>query len=161
MFKIFKKSSDPTTLCVEARALISQGQVEKALNLYESVIRDSPQFSMAFADRGTLYAMMKEHTKATADLMHALELGYNDASVFTTLATIYKDLGDFSNALRYFSHAETMAPDNPFIYYNRSGVYLALGNKALAEADLKKCLELGPDANSRAAIQKRLEEVNA
>jgi len=161
VLKLFQGRIDPTELCAKGRALVSQGQVERALDLYTTVIKENPQFSPAYADRGTVYAMMRQHAKAIEDLSHALALGYREGSLFTTLATVQKELGDFSSALRNFDQAEVMNPNDPLIYYNRSGVHLSLGNQNLAILDLNKCLEFGPDETFRAAIAKRLKEAKA
>jgi tetratricopeptide (TPR) repeat protein len=161
MFNFFRKKSDPSVACKQARSLIPQGKIEEALRLYEVILSENPRFALAYADRGTLYAMTKNFTKAIEDLSKAIELGYCYDSVFTTLATIHLELHDYQKALTYFSQAITLNPNNPLIYYNRSTVYSELGNKELALSDLRKCLEFGPDQASLSAINKRIDQVSS
>ncbi|WP_124540715.1 tetratricopeptide repeat protein [Piscinibacter terrae] len=161
MFKFFKKKVNPTDLCVQARTLVSQGKVAEALALLDQAIKDSPHFSMAYADRGTVYAMTGRHQEAILDLNKALDLGFDAASVLTTLATVQKEQGDHQAALTSFAKAESLTPGNPLIYYNRASLHITLGDWVHAIADLKKCLTLQPDPRTRALIEKRLAEVAA
>lgn len=155
MFQFFKKKIDPTAACMEARSLVSNGKVADAIDLLTTVISENPQFSLAYADRGTVYAMTDRHASAAEDLGKALSLGYREGSLFTTLATVQQAQGDLSSSLKSFNEAEALDPSNPFIYYNRAGVYLSLRKKEMAIADLDRCLAFNPDPAFLAAIKKR------
>jgi tetratricopeptide (TPR) repeat protein len=159
VFKFFRKKVNPSDLCMQARALVSQGKVAEALSLLDQAVEDNPQFSMAHADRGTVHAMTGRHREAVIDLNRALELGYDAASVLTTLATVQMEQGDHQGALTSFDKAESLMPGNPLVLYNRASAHLALGNRSLAVSDLERCLALQPDARTRSLIEKRLAEI--
>ncbi|KAI4327089.1 hypothetical protein L6164_019590 [Bauhinia variegata] len=53
--------------------------------------------------------------------------------------------GDFAAAIRHFSDAITLSPDNHVLYSNRSAAYASLQKYAEALTDAKKTVELKPD----------------
>ncbi len=95
---------------------------------------------MAYADRGTAYAMLKQFDNALDNLKRAISLGYIDASVLSTIATICFEQKKFPESLEYFSKAISADPSYAFAYYNRSNVLYELGEKHKALEDLEKCL---------------------
>jgi len=161
MFGFLKrKPADPADTCEDARSLLASGLPDKAIRVLSDLIKEHPDFALAYADRGTVYAMTKRHRPAIADLQRALEMGYVHGSVHTTLATVHMELGDLQSALAHFSRAQELNPDNPLIYFNRAGAYAILGSKDLANADLQRCLSFHPDENFAEAISRRLAQIN-
>lgn len=53
--------------------------------------------------------------------------------------------GDFAAAIRHFSDAIALSPDNHVLYSNRSAAYASLQKYTEALADAKKTVELKPD----------------
>lgn len=53
--------------------------------------------------------------------------------------------GDFTAAIRHFSDAIALAPENHVLYSNRSASYASLKNYTEALSDAKKTVELKPD----------------
>lgn len=53
--------------------------------------------------------------------------------------------GDFSAAIRHFTDAISLSPDNHVLYSNRSAAYASLQKYTDALADAKKTVELKPD----------------
>ncbi|XP_028804376.1 hsp70-Hsp90 organizing protein 3 [Neltuma alba] len=53
--------------------------------------------------------------------------------------------GDFAAAIRHFSDAIALSPDNHVLYSNRSAAYASLHKYSEALADAKKTVELKPD----------------
>lgn len=53
--------------------------------------------------------------------------------------------GDFSSAIRHFSEAIDLSPNNHVLYSNRSAAYASLQNYTDALSDAKKTVELKPD----------------
>jgi tetratricopeptide (TPR) repeat protein len=52
--------------------------------------------------------------------------------------------GDYDHALTALSRACELAPDNPEYFYQRSRLYLRMGNRVLAAKDLDETLRLNP-----------------
>jgi tetratricopeptide (TPR) repeat protein len=158
---MLRDKDNPTNLCMQARALVAEGNLTAAIASYETIIKNFPSFALAYADRGTAHAMAEQYAAAIADLKMAIDLGYKESSVYTTLATIASSSGNYREALDYFSVAISLNPANPLIYYNRAAAFRALGDTASAIRDLEKCLEFGPDQNFQDVINQRLAELGA
>ncbi len=131
---------DLSPFCMRARGFLAQGRVDDALGLYGDVLQVDTDNAMAYADRGTAYAMLKQFDSALNDLERAISLGYVDASALSTVATIYFEQKKYPQSLEYFSKAIEADPSYAFAYYNRSNVLYELGEKEKALEDLEECL---------------------
>lgn len=151
----FKPNLSP--FCMRARGFISQGRIDDALGLYEDVLKVDPTNAMAYADRGTAYAMLKKFDLALSDLEQAIALGYVDASTYSTVATIYFELKKFENSLDYFSKVIDLDPGYLLAYYNRSNALHELGENKAAIADLEKCLASNSDEDFKQLVVRRLD----
>ncbi|MDO3410140.1 tetratricopeptide repeat protein [Saccharibacillus sp. CPCC 101409] len=68
-----------------------------------------------------------------------------DASLLNILARCETYLGRYGQALRLLEQASELSPDWPRLWFNRSIVYLKMGNEKLAEEVCKRALEMGGD----------------
>ena len=148
---------DLSPICMRARGFIGQGRIDDALGLYGDVIEIDPANALAYADRGTAYAMVKKFDLALSDLERALVLGYEHSSAYGTLATVHFEMKQFQKAVDLFGKAIDLDPGNAIAYYNRSNALYELGEVEAAIADLEKCLELEPQDDFRLLINRRLE----
>ncbi len=152
---------DLSAFCYRAREYVAQGRTRDALNLYGDVLRTDPDNALAYADRGTVYAMLEEHDLALADLRKAFALGYAEASAYCTAATVYSKLKHYQKSLEYFAKAIAAGKDYPFIYYNRAELFRKTGKIEAAIADLETYLALGPDPEQRNPILQRINLLKA
>jgi len=67
-----------------------------------------------------------------------------DAADFSRRGTAMAARGDYDHALTALSRACELAPDNPEYFYQRSRLYLRMGNRVLAAKDLDETLRLNP-----------------
>ena len=153
--------ADLSPFCMRARGFIGQGRIEDALGLYGDVLTLDPNYALAYADRGTAYAMMEKFDLALADLERAVALDYIDASLYSTAATIYFQQKQHQKALAYFTKAIELDPDYTLAYYNRSNTLYEIGEHEAAIADLEKCLTAQPDENFKQLILRRLAFIRA
>ena len=65
-------------------------------------------------------------------------MAYNNRGV------IYKDLGNYRQAIEDFNKAIEIKSDNAVAYYNRGNVYTDLGNYRQAIAELNRAIEINP-----------------
>ncbi|MHA6912631.1 tetratricopeptide repeat protein [Ralstonia pseudosolanacearum] len=151
-----KQKIDLSVFCMRARNLLAKGDADNALALYGDVLQVDSDNSLAYADRGTAYAMLKKFDSALADLKQAIALGYVDASVYCTIGTVYSELGQLEVALDCLNKAIDMSKVYPLAYYNRSSVLHGLGDDGAAISDLERCLEFDPDEGVRQLILGRL-----
>lgn len=151
-----EKTLDLSPFCMRARGFLSQGRMDDALGLYGDVLLVDPNNALAYADRGTAYAMAKKFDLALEDLWRAFDLGYEDASAYCTVATIYYEQKQFHKALECFAKAIELDSSYPLAYYNRSNVLYELDQKQAAIDDLEKCLQFDLEGNFRQLIVRRL-----
>ena len=102
-------------------------------------------------------AMAKKFDLALRDLEKAVELGYQDGSAFSTIATINFELKQYDKSLEYFAKSIELAPTYAITYYNRANVYYQTGDRRAAIEDLEKCLSFEPDDALKKLINERLE----
>jgi tetratricopeptide (TPR) repeat protein len=67
-----------------------------------------------------------------------------DASDFSRRGGAMASRGDYDHALTALSRACELAPDNPEYFFQRSRLYLRMGNQVLAGKDLDQTLKLNP-----------------
>ncbi len=67
-----------------------------------------------------------------------------DAADFSRRGTAMAARGDYDHALTSLTRACELAPDNPEYYFQRSRVYMRMGNRDLAGKDLDQTLKLNP-----------------
>ncbi|MFK3648166.1 tetratricopeptide repeat protein [Lysobacter enzymogenes] len=146
----------PTEQCERARALVGAGQTQAALELYDRILAEHPNFAQGYADRGTTHAMLSAFEPALRDFDRAMSLGLRDAWLLTSYASVLLGLRRYDESLRYFDQAIELEPGHPFAYNNRASLYLERGDAAAAIADLQRCLALGPDERTRQMIERRL-----
>lgn len=156
-----KEKPDLSAFCLRAREFVAQGRARDALNLYGDVLGTDPDYALAYADRGTVYAMLEEHDLALADLKKAFALGYSEASAYCTAATVYSKLKEHKKSLEYFSKAITAGKDYPFIYRNRAEVFRETGDTGAAIADLEKYLGFGLDPEQKDRVLQRIRLLKA
>jgi tetratricopeptide (TPR) repeat protein/predicted aspartyl protease len=70
--------------------------------------------------------------------------GKGDAADFSRRGGAMASRGDFDDALTALSRACELAPDNPEYFFQRSRLYLRMGNRVLAGKDLDRTLKLNP-----------------
>ena len=78
------------------------------------------------------------------------------ARVLTNLKAVYLARGENSRALLALDRLVTLTPDAPFALRERGLLAARLGSIEVARTDLKRFLELTPDASDAKAIEARL-----
>lgn len=106
-------------------------------------IEKDPLFPFAYYNRGMARYKMGRTKEAEADLVKALELGYEDAgNCWLELAAIRLELGEVDSAIAAFTVAIEKDSTCDFCYKQRSEAYLEKGMPAEAVADLDKVVAL-------------------
>jgi tetratricopeptide (TPR) repeat protein len=86
---------------------------------------------------GAAQDLSPEESKATA-------ADAGDAADFSRRGAAMAARGDYDHALTALSRACSLAPDNPEYFFQRSRLYMRMGNRLLAGKDLDQTLKLNP-----------------
>lgn len=132
---------------VEASKLSDQGNLEAALATLDQAIRDRPDDSVAWSDRGTLYIRKNLFDKAIADFSQAIAL--KDAGLYYAnrgTAEVLKGLDDA--AIADFNKADAMGYHNSSTMTLRGKAHLENGRYEEALKDFSFAIEIDPDQNS-------------
>lgn len=93
-------------LKVEADTLLKQGQIERAISLYETVLKEDARFANAHYNLATAYYLRGNLGKAAESLEVFLELKPEDAEALYNLGCLKMRLGNFDDAMKCFLKAE-------------------------------------------------------
>lgn len=86
----------------------------------------------------------RAYPPAQIALQQALQLGEITDQVYTDLAEIYYQLGQYEQATDQYQLAIALNPNNPLPYYNRANLYSALSLYEQALTDYQTALTLAP-----------------
>ncbi|BFT29113.1 hypothetical protein D210916BOD24_02890 [Alteromonas sp. D210916BOD_24] len=89
---------------VDARAFVSQQQIDAAIVEYKNAIQKAPDSAEARAELGKLYIQKNNFIAAEKELNRALELGYPASEIIPILSLAYQQTGA-ENALMNIDHA--------------------------------------------------------
>ena len=78
-------------------------------------------------------------------LDEATKVGGEDAMVYTKIAGLYSDLGDWQNSLAAYKKALILRPNDAFIYISIGNILQTLGNYKDAYASYMQAMEIFPD----------------
>jgi tetratricopeptide (TPR) repeat protein len=137
---------NPLPLMGLATLYVEKKNYPKALETYDRVLKEQPDYVAALLARGDLYLhVRREPDRAIADYGRAVKLAPQDAAANFKLATAYHTLGKLDDAARYYRAA--IAADGTYaIAYNNLA---ALGVERQQDLDgavkaAKRAIELAP-----------------
>jgi len=143
---------------------------DKATKAFSSYLKENPQSSPAFLNRGNCYFQEGFYDKAVEDYDNALLLNPNNAEIYKIRAWVlyFKDwanthgnhlsvLGIINHAIKVaseqnlkeafldFEKALQISNDNAFAFYQRGLLYAQIGDHIKAIKDLTESMRLAPN----------------
>ena len=116
-----KKQSTPTQDQIDSViALYSQGQIQKALNASEVLIKDYPNSSRLYNINGACYQALGQLNTAVKRYEQALAIKPDYAEVHNNLGVILQELGQLNAAVMNCEQALTIKPDYAMAHKNLS-----------------------------------------
>ena len=84
------KETDPVALLNQGRALLKEGQHDRAIACFNKAIEINPVYAKAYNNRGIAYAKSKDqHNKAISDFNKVIEINPRDADAYINRGIIY------------------------------------------------------------------------
>lgn len=120
-----------------------QGDYYSAISNYTQAIELNSKNAIAYRNRGTSFANLKEYHRAVEDFSKIISFEPNNSTAYVGRGAAYIALRDFSSAITDLSKAIQLNPSDSMAYYNRGICYQALNDVAKAEADFAKAKSLG------------------
>ena len=141
---VFAACSSDTRLFQQAKLATSRGNYQKALSLYNQLIKQNPQHAPAFTNRGLIWERLPAKTEddkaknrhfAEQDYLRSLDLNPNQPETYNNLGALYMDMNQNGTAIGYFSEALARQPNYFRALLNRATAYSKVGdlNKALQD----------------------------
>ena len=136
----------------KARLAQARGNYQKALSLYNQLIKQNPQHAPALTNRALVWERMpaknaaeqaNNRNHAEEDYLRALEINPNLAETYNNLGALYMDEGRNGDAIAYFSQA---------IYY-KPNYFRALLNRATANSKAGRYTDALNDFAAAAALR--------
>jgi Tfp pilus assembly protein PilF len=97
-------------LMVRAHSVIEAKDYDLSLQLLDSIIELSPDFTEAYAQRATVHFLKKDIYRSVADLQVVISREPRHFAAYAGLAVIFQDLGDNKRALDAFRRAMQVNP---------------------------------------------------
>jgi len=125
--------------------LYKKKQFQEAVYAFTKSIALSPEFTIAYYNRGNIYAReLGNHQEAILDYDRVLELNPEYVKAYNNRGMSYNKLGNYQLAVRDFDKAIELKPLYATAYLNRGFAYSKIGNQEKAVNDYDKVIELNP-----------------
>jgi eukaryotic-like serine/threonine-protein kinase len=130
-----------------------QGNLEKAIALFEKVGRDDPKFHLGLAGLSEAYRLRYtlDHNQKWVDLAlraanRALEADSKLEPVYVTLGRVHNSTGQYEVAMEEFERALGLAPSDADAIQGMAQTYQKLGRNREAESMFRRGTALRPDS---------------
>ena len=122
-----------------------RGEFKSAIEVYDAVIRLTPDFADAYINRGDARKNLGDFENALKDYDTAIRLGGDYAYVYYNRGDAKDDLGDQKGAIKDFDSAIRLDPVYVDAYFNRGNAKDDLGDQKGAIEDYDTLIRLKPE----------------
>lgn len=129
-------------------------EYDRSIHDQTKAIELAPNNSIYYLRRASAFRGKNMSEDALADLDKALGLSSTEregVTIHSERGEIFLEKKDYENAAKEYGRAIELAPDNKWLYKNRSIAYRELGKNDLAEADEQKAGELNLSEETKLA----------
>jgi predicted CXXCH cytochrome family protein len=128
-----------------AEAWRNNGQLGKALPLYEEAVRRNPKFVVGLQKLGIALRRSGRYTESAEFLKRAASIAPDNASTWHELGQTYRAQGKKPDAVAALQKAVELDPDMSEAYNNLGVIWFAGGEQARAESAFRKAIRIQPD----------------
>ena len=133
-----------SALVKRGNSYYARGQVDRALNDYNDVLKARPGLVEARLNRGVIRFKRGDVAGAVGDYDVAIAAEPNRVDLLNNRAVALARLGRYADAIGDYDHALKIAPDYLTGLRGRARAYFYQGDFAAAAADYRRVLALGP-----------------
>lgn len=126
---------DDHSLYMRAQSYAFQNAFDRAIDDLNAAIEINDHASELYSLRGNMVFQLKKYDQAINDYVRAIELEPDKAIYYAWVAGALVKRGDYDLAVDYLTAAIDRDPTNPYLYRERSKVYLKLNKKDEADKD--------------------------
>ncbi len=123
--------------------LLVKKDPSRALTLFSSAIGANPKLSVAWLNRGIVYAAVGDYPQSITNYNEAARLTPKNPDIYLNRGNTYSAIGMPGRAIKDYTTALEIRASYPEAWFNRGNVYLAAGQWNKAIADYTKALALG------------------
>lgn len=162
------KPDDPKLYVNLAMDYTAQGNLELALDTYDSVFKLSPDMADAYVKRATIYFGKEQFDLAIQDCTRAIEIDSNSNHVprlelylaYANRAKSYYAKQEFQLAFNDLTKSMSFEPYSAEAYYIRGQFYIYFGKINEARADFKKAVEFSDNPQLTQAAKNALDTLD-
>jgi tetratricopeptide (TPR) repeat protein len=131
IWAVWSRSGDQKidALLAQGTLAMNSGQFEIALESFNRVVRQKPDFAEGWNKRATLYYLAGETRKSIADCDQVLKRNPNHFGALSGYGQLYLQLGEPEKALQYFERAYAINPGMQGVAVNIEGIKRLLEQK--------------------------------
>ena len=144
----------------EAEELIKRNDYEGGEKKLIEIINLDNKNIEAFKKLGSLYLERKSFNEAKETFKHVLKLTEGkESEIYFGLSLVYKEMGDFINALANTNSALELEPNNPRYLDTLLDISIINKDKVLALGAYKKLKEVNSENQKLSELKKQIDEL--
>lgn len=152
-YEDFKLTEEGKKSFFEARNLQQNQDYNGAISIYSEILKSSQDHSFTFYERGLCYEKLRLFSKAFNDYQKSIRYNPYYGQGYHKLASTFDELGNSDYAIKNYSIAIEINPNDTTSIYNRLHLYLKNNELHLALNDADRLSELGDEDGERLCIQ--------
>ena len=123
----------------------SKGNFSKAKEIYESLLKTSPNNLAVLQNYGTLLSQIKEYKKAEDIFKKCLKIKPDDHLLLYNYGKCFHDQKIFEKAIKFYTESFKIEPKKNLSMYNIGNIYFSKGEFENAISAFKKSIEVNPE----------------
>lgn len=131
LWAVWSRSGDTKidALLAQGTLAMNSGQFEIALESFNRIVKQKPEFAEGWNKRATLFFLAGETRKSLADCDQVIKRNPNHFGALSGYGQLYLQLGEPEKALQYFERAYAINPGMQGVAVNIEGIKRLLEQK--------------------------------
>ena len=114
-------------LAIDAKTYIETGNYDKALEIYNELLREHPNYAVAYYEISSIYYLQGDVGKAIDNSKKACQLSPDNIWYKLQLAELYSITNQLSELIKTRSEMVDLNPTKPEFYYELGNAYIEAG----------------------------------